>query len=119
MSKKVMCVALGAMLFALSFPAEAQQPAKIPRIGYLSGSGDLKTPGPLVEGFRQGLRDLGYIEGKNIVIEYRYVEREVGSCPRALWPNWFDSRSMSSLLQLRVSESAQPSKRPRRFPSSW
>ena len=54
--------------------AEAQQPTKIPRIGYVSPTGDPKTPGPAVEGFRQGLRDFGYIEGKNIVVEYRYVE---------------------------------------------
>ncbi len=81
MSKKVMCGALGAVLLALSFAAEAQQPAKIPRIGYVSGSGDLKTPGPLVEGFRQGLRDLGYIEGKNIVVEYRYVDEGLDRVP--------------------------------------
>ena len=54
--------------------AEAQQPKKVPRIGYVSGSGDPKTPGPIVEAFRQGLRDLGYIEGKNILVEYRYAE---------------------------------------------
>ena len=72
MSKKVMCGALGAMLLALSLPAEAQQPAKIPRIGYVSPIGDPNTPGPQVEGFRQGLKDFGYIEGKNILVEYRY-----------------------------------------------
>jgi putative ABC transport system substrate-binding protein len=53
--------------------AQAQQTGKIPRIGFVSGQGDPKTPGPLVEGFRQGLRDLGYIEGKNILVEYRYT----------------------------------------------
>jgi len=52
----VMC----AMLFALCSPAEAQQPAKAPRIGYLSGSGDPSNPGPLVEFFRQGLQDRGH-----------------------------------------------------------
>ena len=54
--------------------AEAQQPAKVPRIGYVSGTGDPSNPGPYVEALRQGLRDLGYIEGKNIVIEYRGAE---------------------------------------------
>jgi putative ABC transport system substrate-binding protein len=73
MSRKVICLALCAMLFALYASAEAQQPTKIPRIGYVSGSGNPKAPGPLVEGFRQGLRDLGYIEGKNILVEYRYT----------------------------------------------
>jgi ABC-type uncharacterized transport system substrate-binding protein len=61
------------VLFGVAIVVEAQQPAKIPRIGYVSGSGNPKIPGPLVEGFRQGLRDLGYIEGKNILVEYRYT----------------------------------------------
>ncbi len=71
--KMIIRFALCAMLFAISFFAEAQQPTKVPRIGYVSGSGNPKNPGPLVEGFRQGLRDLGYIEGKNILVEYRYT----------------------------------------------
>ena len=81
MNKKIYWPALVAMLLALSFPADAQQPAKVPRIGYVSGSGDPKTPGPLVEGFRQGLRDLGYIEGKNILVEYRHVEGGLDRVP--------------------------------------
>jgi putative ABC transport system substrate-binding protein len=81
MSKKVMCVALGAMLFAVSVPATAQQPAKIPRIGYVSPIGDPNTPGPQVEGFRQGLRDFGYVEGKNILVEYRYLEGKTDRNP--------------------------------------
>ena len=118
MSKKVMCGALGAMLLALSFAAEAQQPAKIPRIGYVSGSGDPKTPGPLVEGFRQGLRDLGYIEGKNIVVEYRYVDEGVGSCPRPCCRTGA-TQGRCPCCHSYYQQSAQPSKRPRRFPSSW
>jgi putative ABC transport system substrate-binding protein len=61
------------MLLGLGIPAEAQQPAKIPRIGYLGGA----TPAALsvrLNAFRQGLHELGYVEGKNIVIEYRYAE---------------------------------------------
>jgi ABC-type uncharacterized transport system substrate-binding protein len=69
------------MLLAICFAAEAQQPAKVPRIGYLSRTGDSKNPGPQVEGFRQGLRDLGYIEGKNILVEYRYIEGKSDSIP--------------------------------------
>jgi hypothetical protein len=50
--------------------AQAQQPGKIPRIGYLSGrSGAVSAPGSVSEAFRQGLRDLGYVEGKNILID--------------------------------------------------
>src|SRR5262249_58987143 len=69
-------LALSTMLFALCLRAEAQQPTKIPRIGYVSVSGDPQNPGRLVEAFRQGLRDLGYAEGKNIVVEYRYAAVE-------------------------------------------
>ena len=61
--------------------AEAQQPAKISRIGFVSGTGDPNTQGPLVEAFRQGLRDLGYIEGKNILVEYRFVEGQQDRIP--------------------------------------
>jgi ABC-type uncharacterized transport system substrate-binding protein len=74
MRKRVICFALSAMLFTVYVPAEVQQPAKIPRIGYVSGSGDPQTPGYQVEAFRQGLRDLGYFETKNVLVEYRYIE---------------------------------------------
>jgi len=73
MSKKVICLALGAMLFALCVPAKAQQPTKVPRIGFLGGVFP-STISDRVEAFRQGLRELGYVEGKNIVIEWRYAE---------------------------------------------
>src|SRR5215471_18643278 len=64
-SKNVCCFALSAMLIALCSSAEAQQPKKIPRIGRLF------IPGPQMDAFGQGLRDLGYIEGKNIQVENR------------------------------------------------
>jgi putative ABC transport system substrate-binding protein len=62
------------VLLALSFASEAQQPGKIPRVGYVAAGGDPNNPGSLVEAFRQGLRELGYIEGKNILVEFRYGE---------------------------------------------
>jgi putative ABC transport system substrate-binding protein len=65
---------VAAVLLNVAVVAEAQQPKKVPRIGYLSRTGDSKNPGPQVEVFRQGLRDVGYIEGKNIRVEYRYIE---------------------------------------------
>lgn len=68
-----MLLALGAMLFALSFPVEAQQPKKVPRIGFLAANSP-STVGRRLEAFRQGLRELGYVEGKNIVIEWRFAE---------------------------------------------
>lgn len=61
--------------------AQAQQPTKVPRIGFVTPIGDPNTPGPLVEAFRQGLRDLGYIEGKNILVEYRYTEGKIDRNP--------------------------------------
>jgi putative tryptophan/tyrosine transport system substrate-binding protein len=67
---------LSAMLLALWLPAEAQQPAKIPRIGYLSNA-DSATDSPRAEGLRLALRGLGYIEGQNIAIEYRYAEGKI------------------------------------------
>ena len=72
---------LSAILFALCLPAEAQQPGKVPRIGFLPSSGDANNPGIQVTAFQQGLRDLGYIEGKNILVEYRYVEGKVDRIP--------------------------------------
>ena len=65
---------VSAMLLALCSSVEAQQPKKVPRIGFVSSSGAPNNFGPLVEAFRRGLRDLGYVEGKNILVEYRYIE---------------------------------------------
>jgi putative ABC transport system substrate-binding protein len=67
---KILPYALCAMLFALSFPTEAQQPKKIPRIGYLM-QGETQRETTRFEGIRLALREHGYIEGKNITIEYR------------------------------------------------
>jgi putative ABC transport system substrate-binding protein len=73
MTVKIFRLTLCAILFALSFPAEAQQPARIHRIGILSPVSGSVFPAR-VEAFRQRLRELGYVEGKNIVIEYRYAD---------------------------------------------
>ena len=61
------------ILLAVGVIADAQQPKKVPRIGYLSGS-SLSLTSARIEAFKQGLRDLGYVEGKNIVIEWRSAE---------------------------------------------
>src|SRR4030095_14995974 len=61
------------MLLAVGVTAQAQQPKKVPRIGFLIGSSPAAIAAR-IEAFRQGLRDLGYVEGKNIVIEWRYAE---------------------------------------------
>jgi putative ABC transport system substrate-binding protein len=79
------------VLLLASLFSEAQQLEKIPRIGYAASGGDSKNPGYIVAAFRRGLQDLGYIEGKNILVEYRYP----GADPR-------DLREVAELLQLKV-----------------
>ena len=72
MRQKILGFALSALLLALCFPAEAQQPKKVPRIGYMTaGFPSSTSTKEVIEAFRQGLRELGYVEGQNIVIEYR------------------------------------------------
>jgi putative ABC transport system substrate-binding protein len=80
MKKKVIGLALGALLIALSVSAEAQQPARIPRIGILIAGSASSRPAR-VEALRQRLRERGYVEGKNIVIEYRYAEGKLERLP--------------------------------------
>ena len=70
---KIILLALGALLLVLSVRAEAQQPKKVPSIGYLS-TGSPSSSTQTIEAFRQGLHELGYAEGKNITIEYRFAE---------------------------------------------
>ena len=76
MNNKIIYFALGAMLFAPCDSASAQQPKKVPRIGYLSIY-DPARESTRSDGIRLALRDLGYIEGQNIAIEYRYAEGKV------------------------------------------
>src|SRR6476646_951975 len=66
-------VLIAALLVALSAPAQAQQPTKISRIGFLS-TNSRESMSSRAEAFRRGLRELGYVDGKNISIEYRYAE---------------------------------------------
>jgi ABC-type uncharacterized transport system substrate-binding protein len=75
----VICLLLTVLLFTIS-PADAQQPAKVPWIGFLSGTSP-STNLARVEAFRQGLRELGYVEGKNIVIEWRSAENKADRLP--------------------------------------
>jgi putative ABC transport system substrate-binding protein len=91
MSKKIIGLALGGMLLALSFPAQAQHPKKIPKIGYLTND-SVSVDLPRRNAFKQGLRDLGYIEGQNIVIEYRVGEGHSEKLPEL----------MAELLRLKV-----------------
>jgi putative ABC transport system substrate-binding protein len=80
MKAKTLVYALPALILAIVHLAEAQEPAKIPRIGLLGVISASAAEGR-IEAFRQGLRDLGYVEGKNIVIEYRTAEGKLERLP--------------------------------------
>src|SRR5437763_6396147 len=64
---------LATCLLVTALPAEAQQPGKVPRMGFLSPFSPSATA-IWLQAFRQGLHDLGWVEGKNISVEYRYAE---------------------------------------------
>jgi putative ABC transport system substrate-binding protein len=101
-AKLLLGLALGTLLLALSVPVEAQQPGKIPRIGYVTAGGSPKDPGFMA--FREGLRKLGYIEGKNVMIEFRSGEAKLDSLPGLV----------AELVQLKVDalvSSSQPGTR--------
>ncbi len=80
MNRKITVLTLCPMLLALCVSAEAQHATKIPRIGYLTGT-SFSTNAARNEAFRQGLRELGYVEGKNIVIEWRSAEGKLDRLP--------------------------------------
>ena len=73
-------ILVAVVLLAVGVTAEAQQPKKVPRIGYLS-TADPATDSARAEGIRLALRELGYIEGQNIAIEYRYAEGKLDRAP--------------------------------------
>ena len=75
MTKKIILHAERLLLLAPCSAVEAQQPKKIPRIGYLSGGG------ARIEAFRHGLHEIGYVEGKNIIIEWRSADGKPDRVP--------------------------------------
>jgi putative tryptophan/tyrosine transport system substrate-binding protein len=79
-NKKTFSLLLSALLLALAIPAEAQQPKKIPRIGFLSQR-DAAGESTRSEAIREALRERGYIEGQNIATEYRYTKGKVDRAP--------------------------------------
>jgi len=80
MRRRLLNLVLATFLLITISPALAQQPTKIPRIGFLGGGSATANAGR-VEAFRQGLREHGYAEGKNIVIEYRWAEGKLDRLP--------------------------------------
>src|SRR5258708_6850251 len=100
MSNGIFFFALGALILAPGFPAEAQQTGKVPRVGYLTGTRapTVTTPDLNADAFREGLRDLGYVEGKNILIEYRYREGKPDRAPSLV----------TELMQLKVDVLVSP-----------
>ena len=81
MKKRITVLTLSAMLFALCSPASAQQPGKIVRIGVLD-TATASGSAILLDAFRQEMRRLGWIEGKNITFEYRFAEGRNDSLPK-------------------------------------
>ena len=73
MNKSIVALALVGLILVSFYPVEAQQPAKVRKVGFLRPRPE--HPRLIIEAFRQGMRELGYIEGQNIVIEYRSAER--------------------------------------------
>jgi putative tryptophan/tyrosine transport system substrate-binding protein len=80
MARKLSIFIFVTVILASVLFAHAQQLTKNPRIGYLSAGGRSSGTGRL-ETFRQGLRELGYVEGKNIIIEYRNAEGKLDRLP--------------------------------------
>jgi len=76
-TKRVIHLTLAAMLFAFSFPADAQQPVKVHRIGFI-GATSAASVADRTEALRKGLAEFGYVEGKNIFVEWRYADGKVG-----------------------------------------
>jgi ABC-type uncharacterized transport system substrate-binding protein len=76
----VRLIVCAVILLAVAVTVEAQQPKKVPRIGFLTAASS-SAFAARTEAFRQGLRELGYVEGKNIVIEWRYAEGKLDRLP--------------------------------------
>jgi len=80
MAIKPIIILLVGLTLASVHPAEAQQPKKVPRIGYLSGT-SYSANSARVDAFKQGLRELGYVGGKTIIVEWRYAEGKSDHLP--------------------------------------
>ena len=93
MRKPSLALLLPLSSLRLAFRATRSSQPNFPRIGYLAGSSASASPSARSEAFRQGLRELGYVEGQNIVIEWRSAEGKAARLP-GLRPSWSGSRWM-------------------------
>ncbi len=97
MTRRVLLWGLALCLLLGPIPGEAQPAGRVPRVGIL----DDESPEPyvlrgLIDPFRDGLRALGYVEGQNIIIEYRWAEGEARAAPRAVAILWLRDWSPAS-----------------------
>src|SRR4030095_8605994 len=113
MNRKGIFFLLAASVLICFHPAEAQQSMKMHRIGFLSGG----FPGPShwTTTLRTDLRELGYVEGKNIAIESRFAENKPDRLPPPWLMSWSVSRLTSSLRVVRTTPEP-PGTQPRQFP---
>jgi putative tryptophan/tyrosine transport system substrate-binding protein len=116
MKRREFVALLGGAVVAWPVAARAQQPTKSYRIGMLETISASLNAAHL-DAFRKGLRELGYVEGKNYTIEYRSADGHAERFPE-LAADWFGSGSTSSRSEERRARSP-PRMRPGRFLSSW
>jgi putative ABC transport system substrate-binding protein len=101
---------------AAAWPLAAHgQPTRVARIGYVSGTGNAADPGPFVEALQQGMREHGYVDGKDFIVEYRGAEGKQARVPE-LVAELVQAKSSSHLFRL---QSARPNRRPIRFRLLW
>ena len=84
-------VTLALVILMAPLAVEAQPPTKVYRVGRLIAAFAPSQPSPILEAFEQTLRDLGYVEGRNVILEYRYAEGSKNAS--ATWrPSWSSAR---------------------------
>src|SRR4030095_6853279 len=110
-TKRILCLTLCVILFALCFPVDAQQAKKVPRIGFLEGATVAESQG--IEPFRQGLRELGYVEGRISSSHFALRKASPIGCRISL-PSCSAAKSTLSSRQLRQQQ--RRLRRKRRLP---
>src|SRR5262245_61768839 len=115
MKKAAVPILVAVILLTVAVVTEAQQPKKVPRIGFLGGA-SASSYAVRIDAFRQRLNELGYIEGKNIVIEYRYAEGKLDRLP-ALAKELVGLKP-DVIVAAPTPSFSPPKKRPQRFPLS-